>query len=98
MAHSPLTQFAIKPIFELEAFGYNISFTNSSLFMLIAISVTLLFMSISLSRQSLIPSRLQVFSESIYLLITDMLKQNVGPKGEKVHAHNIFYIHVRVNM
>jgi hypothetical protein len=33
---SPLAQFEIKPLYELELGGYDISFTNSALFMLIA--------------------------------------------------------------
>ena len=37
--HSPIEQFKIKPIFELSAGGYDISFTNSSLFMLLAMVV-----------------------------------------------------------
>ena len=37
--HSPVEQFEIRPIIELAAGGYDISFTNSSLFMLLAMVV-----------------------------------------------------------
>jgi F-type H+-transporting ATPase subunit a len=37
--HSPVEQFEIRPLIELTVGGYDISFTNSSLFMLLAIVV-----------------------------------------------------------
>ena len=37
--HSPVEQFEIKQFIELSAGGYDISFTNSSLFMLLAMAV-----------------------------------------------------------
>ena len=43
-AHSPLTQFEVKPLIELPpVFGHDISFTNSSLYMLIAIAAIVVF-------------------------------------------------------
>ena len=38
--HSPVEQFEIKPLVELSLGGYDVSFTNSSLFMLLAIGVS----------------------------------------------------------
>lgn len=83
MAHNPLAQFEIKPLIELEFMGYDISFTNSSLFMLLSLVFAIGFMLFSLRKKTLIPGRLQVFTESLYLMISDMLGQNVGPKGAK---------------
>jgi len=36
--HSPMAQFEIKPLIELNVGGYDISYTNSALFMTFAVS------------------------------------------------------------
>ena len=40
---SPLKQFEIKPLMDLELFGYDISFTNSSLWMTITTVFIIIF-------------------------------------------------------
>ena len=45
---SPLSQFEINKIIPFEIFGYDISFTNSSLAMLVTVLLILLFLSIGL--------------------------------------------------
>lgn len=83
MANNPLAQFEIKPLIELEFMGYNISFTNSSLFMLLSLLAAVGFMLFAIRKKTLFPSRMQVLAESIYFMIDDMLGQNLGPKGKK---------------
>jgi F-type H+-transporting ATPase subunit a len=81
--HTPLSQFEVKPLIHLEAFGYDISFTNSSLFiLLVAISITCFF-TFALRRGSLVPDRLQSFAEVTYLFISSTLTANAGPEGKK---------------
>ncbi len=79
--HSPLAQFTIKPLIELDFAGYNISFTNSSLYMVLAATVTVLFALYSLRKKAIIPGRMQVMVEVLYNMITDMIDQNIGSKG-----------------
>ena len=43
---SPLKQFEIKPLMDLELFGYDISFTNSSLWMTITTVFIIVFFTI----------------------------------------------------
>jgi F-type H+-transporting ATPase subunit a len=81
MAHSPLEQFEIKKIVGIEAFGFDISLTNSSIFMIGACAIILGFLFTAFSQKSIIPSRLQLSGELIYGMISDMLEQNVGQKG-----------------
>ncbi|MFT6332376.1 MAG: F-type H+-transporting ATPase subunit a [Lentimonas sp.] len=81
--HSPLDQFAIKKIFDIQAFGIDISFTNSSLYMVLATFFTIAFLSIATRKKSLIPNRLQVIAESVYNFIIDMVKTSIGNEGEK---------------
>ena len=80
---SPLTQFEIKKIIPLEIFGYDISFTNSSLAMLSTTIVISLFLILGLSKISLIPSKRQSLVEISYEFIANMINDNVGKDGMK---------------
>ena len=79
----PIHQFEIKELIPLELFEINISFTNSSLFMSLAIISIILLLLISIKNQSLIPSRLQLISEICYEFIANMISDNIGEKGHK---------------
>jgi F-type H+-transporting ATPase subunit a len=81
MAHSPLEQFEIGKIIDISLFGFDISLTNSSFFMLIAGALAFIYFVIAFKSQKLIPTRLQVSAEMVYNLVFDMLNQNVGSKG-----------------
>ena len=79
----PIHQFEIKELIPLEIFETNISYTNSSLFMSLAIIfVTFLLLS-SIKNKSLIPSRFQSISEIFYEFIANMVSDNIGDKGRK---------------
>ena len=79
----PIHQFEIKELIHLELFETNISFTNSSLFMSLAIISVILLLLVSIKNQSLIPSRLQSISEIFYEFIANMISDNIGEKGHK---------------
>ena len=79
--HSPLAQFEIGKIIDINLAGFDISLTNSSLFMVIAGMLAFFYFIIEFKSQRLIPSRLQASAEMVYTLIVDMLNQNVGPNG-----------------
>lgn len=83
MAHSPLEQFKIKEIVQLNLFGHDVSLTNSSLFMVLAVMFITTYFAYAFRNKQLVPGRLQLSGELIYGLITNMLDQNVGPKGKK---------------
>ncbi|WP_250311917.1 F0F1 ATP synthase subunit A [Rickettsia endosymbiont of Oedothorax gibbosus] len=83
MSHSPLDQFAIKKLVEINLFGFDISFTNSSLYMVLAGVIVLSYFYLALKAEKIIPSRLQLSAEIIYDIITVTLSQNVGEKGRK---------------
>ena len=80
---SPLSQFEIKKIIPIEAFGYDISFTNSSLAMLITVILMIFFMFLGLKNLSIIPSRNQSLLESTYEFISEMIGDNIGQEGMK---------------
>lgn len=78
-----MEQFEIKRIVPLELFGYDVSFTNASLFMVIALVIIPLFFFIAMNRRALVPGRLQSVAELSYEFIANMVRENVGEKGMK---------------
>ena len=78
-----MEQFNIRPIVPLEAGGYDISFTNSSLFMVLAVAVCSLLFALCLRKRDVIPGRAQAFVEMIYDFIHNLVKENICPEGLK---------------
>jgi len=81
----PMKQFAIEPLFGSggwELAGYNIAFTNSALWMLIATVLLWAFVAGGMKRQ-LVPGRWQMMVETFTGFIDDMLEANVGKEGRK---------------
>lgn len=80
-AHGPLHQFEISKILPIEIGGYDVSFTNSSLFMLVSITAVTIFLVMGMGRGSLVPGRWQSMAELFYEFVANMLKENVGSAG-----------------
>jgi F-type H+-transporting ATPase subunit a len=81
--HSPLAQFEIKRLVPMEIGGIDISFTNSALFMVIAVLSVTLLMTVSMRGRAMVPGRLQSIAELSYEFIANMLKENVGSAGRQ---------------
>ncbi len=79
----PMHQFEIKRYIPLEFFGLDASFTNSSLFMVIAIVVIGLFLLLSIQGRALVPGRMQSIAEMAYEFVANMVRENVGTAGMK---------------
>ena len=79
----PLKQFEIKPLIPLEMGGLDISFTNSSLWMLIAVVSSMIFMTMATWKPRMVPGRLQVMAEGLYEFIAGMIRENIGSKGRE---------------
>lgn len=79
----PLHQFAIKPIFNIKVGDFDLSFTNSSFSVLVAVILVLFVSFISLRKKKMIPDRVQAFAELMYSFVADMIDTNVGSKGQK---------------
>ncbi len=79
--HSPVAQFEINPIFDLSIGGQDVSFTNSSLFMLLAVVVSSVFLVSAMRKRELIPGRMQGLAEMMYEFVADMVRSNVGNEG-----------------
>ena len=81
---SPLQQFEIKTLIHLPKLaGFDVSFTNSSLAMVVSVVMTLLLTSFAGRKQALIPSRLQsageLFYSFVHSLVTDTAGKNASP-------------------
>ncbi len=77
----PIHQFHINKIFPLDVGGYDLSFTNSSLFMVVVVVLAGAFFYFSTSRRALVPSRWQSSAELLYEFTASMLKDAAGPQG-----------------
>ena len=78
-----MEQFEIKRIVPLDLFGWDVSFTNSSLFMVIAMAIIPLFFLVAMNRRALVPGRLQSTAELSYEFIANMVRDIVGEAGMK---------------
>jgi F-type H+-transporting ATPase subunit a len=78
---SPLAQFEIKKIVDINIAGVDASFTNSSLFMVITVLAVSLFLIGGMRKSALVPGRWQSMAELSYVFIANMLRDNVGNAG-----------------
>ena len=81
--HSPLEQFEIIPILDIKSGNIDLSFTNSSVAMVLTVAIITLFITISVNTRAIIPSRLQLLSELSYNFIAQLLKDTVGSDGRR---------------
>ena len=82
-ANSPLSQFEIYELVPMEPLGFNVSFTNSSLFMLIAIVGVTVFLVGGMRRRAMVPGRWQSMAELSYEFVANLVRDNVGGEGRQ---------------
>ena len=82
---SPLHQFEIHPIIPIQLgdAGVDVSFTNSALFMVLAMVLISGFMVLGMRRSAIVPGRWQCAAEMAYEFIANMLRDTVGQEGRK---------------
>lgn len=87
MAMNPMEQFEVKPvIFHDPLFsiaGHPIYFTNQALFMIVAVTVATLFLTLTVSKNRLVPSRGQSMAELSYEFVASMINSTMGSDGLK---------------
>ncbi len=79
----PMHQFEIKRLINLEFLGLDASFTNSSLFMVIAIAGISFLTIWGMRGRALVPTRMQSVAEITYEFVANMVRDNVGSAGQK---------------
>ena len=97
----PMEQFEVTPLLgrHLVIGGYDLSFTNSALFMVVVGVLLAVFVSGGLRRQ-LIPGRWQVAVEGAVSFIDDMMRVNVGPEGKRFapYIFSLFFFILFANL
>lgn len=80
----PMHQFTVEPLFghRWVLGGYDLSFTNSSLWMVLTLLALWVFMLGGLKRE-LVPGRWQAAVEATTGFINGMLSTNIGPEGKR---------------
>ena len=78
----PMHQFTVEPLVPLHLGKYDISFTTSSAWLLVALAIIFGFMALGMRRE-LVPGRWQMAAEGLTGFIDDMVKVNIGPEGKK---------------
>ena len=80
----PIHQFAITPIFDLGTIGgVEIAFTNSALYMAIAVVLISGLLIVGTSSRAVVPGRIQSLAELSYEFIANMLRESAGNEGMK---------------
>jgi F-type H+-transporting ATPase subunit a len=77
----PITQFELKRIVPLEIGGLDVSFSNSSLFMVIILAAISVLMVWGTSGRAMVPGRLQAAAEMSYEFVASMVRSTAGEKG-----------------
>lgn len=83
MANDPIVQFQITKLLPLDVNGVDLSFTNSSLFMVATVVLTSTFLLWSTGGRGMVPSRSQSLSEMLYEFVAGMLRDAAGSQGMK---------------
>ncbi len=77
----PLHQFQITPIVPITVAGADLSFTNSSLWMAIAVGLAYLLIMAGTRQHAMVPGRLQSVAELMYEFVAGILRDATGKEG-----------------
>ena len=97
----PIHQFEIKNFFVLTRIGgHDIAFTNSALYMVIALAVISALMIGATASRALVPGRMQSVAEISYEFVATTLRQSAGTEGMKFFplVFTLFMFILAVNM
>jgi F-type H+-transporting ATPase subunit a len=81
--HSPLAQFEVKTLKAMDLAGYDVSFTNASLWMTLSIVGVIIFLAGGVRGRALVPTRWQSMVEVSYLFIANQVRDMVGTEGKQ---------------
>lgn len=82
-AAGPMEQFEILPLLPFNLGGLDLSFTNSSLWMLIGVGAVVLFFFAATRGRALIPGRIQSVAEILHQFVSDLVRDTIGDEGRK---------------
>lgn len=74
----PLHQFQINPIVQIVIAGFDVSFSNSALFMAVAVGLIYYVLTAGMKTGALVPGRLQCLAETFYEFVANLVRDNAG--------------------
>lgn len=77
-AINPIEQFSVSPLVPIHIAGHDFSFTNSALYMLIAVAIVCALMLLGARGGDGVPGRLQSLAEMAYEFVAGMLRSAAG--------------------
>src|SRR6202165_2174848 len=78
----PIHQFQINKLFTIAKIGpAETAFTNSALYMSLAVTVICAFLIGATRARAMVPGRLQSVKEVLYEFVADMIRGATGPEG-----------------
>jgi ATP synthase subunit 6 len=80
---SPLEQFSLSTLLQLNFLGYNISITNATLFLVLSFSILYLMLTLATRESTVVPNNWQYVAEGLYnfvneSLVRDLIHNNKG--------------------
>jgi F-type H+-transporting ATPase subunit a len=78
-----MEQFTVKPLVPLHLGGYDVSFTNQSLLMVLVVAAAGLFLTLAVKPGRLVPTRTQSMAEVSYEFVANMIHSSTGEDGLK---------------
>ncbi len=83
MATNPMQQFNVHKIGpEIKFGGIDLSFTNSSLFMVLSLIIISVFLYFGTKEKKIIPNKIQLIAEMFYNFIAKMISDTAGSKAK----------------
>ena len=80
---NPLEQFTIKKLIPYQINGWDFSFTNSALCMVVVTFFIVISMQFCLRKRNIVPNSTQAFSEAIYEFVASIVQEAMGKDGIK---------------
>jgi F-type H+-transporting ATPase subunit a len=80
-AINPIEQFSVTKLVSIQIAGHDFSFTNSALYMVIAVAIVCALMLIGARGDAGVPGRLQALAEMAYEFIAGMVRSAAGEHG-----------------
>lgn len=80
---SPMEQFEIKRLLAFHIGSLDASYTNSALWMTVAVILAFFVFVLGVQKRALVPGRLQSIAELGYEFVAGMVRDNVGDAGKK---------------
>ena len=79
MATNPMSQFEVYSIGpKIQIGSFDLSFTNSSLFMVLTVTVISLFFIVATQKKSLVPNKMQLIAEMAFEFVSKMISETAG--------------------